>query len=334
MRGTLLAITASALGACSLLIDDDVSGGADAPDGSPDVETPDVEAGSPEAAGPKPCGTLPACEIVFEGEDNPTDLVRAFGNLYWINATQGGSVRIASLDGGAPRALSTNTIDNGHHLAVTNTEVFAINGGGRISRFSPPETDCVNSGALIGAANGDVLFWADGSEIYRANCMNNVPVLGITASALAGDPPYLWFARPDGYVVRCDPTSSCATSSAQLTDGQGNVTSLAVDSTRVFWATPGSAGEVRTKPKTQLGSGTAPATLASGQNLVRGILPVGNDLFWVTVEGGTVMKAPVGGGAAATAIAAGLNRPWGIAATNTHVYVTESGAGRIVRIAR
>jgi sugar lactone lactonase YvrE len=58
-----------------------------------------------------------------------------------------------------------------------------------------------------------------------------------------------------------------------------------------------------------------------------------NRLYWVNLEGGTVMSADRQGGSVTT-LARGLSRPQHLVADATHLYVSETGPGRILAIAK
>jgi hypothetical protein len=71
--------------------------------------------------------------------------------------------------------------------------------------------------------------------------------------------------------------------------------------------------------------------LASGQSGPAGIAVDGTAVYWVTHQGGTVMKVPRCGGPAVT-LAEGRSEPHSIAVDATSVYWTDYGTGMLMKV--
>jgi hypothetical protein len=78
--------------------------------------------------------------------------------------------------------------------------------------------------------------------------------------------------------------------SITLVSGQSDPTSLAVDSSSVYWTTIGLAMNMNgTVMKAPLGGGT-PTTLASGQHWPLGVRVDATSVYWANSEPGTIMQ--------------------------------------------
>jgi hypothetical protein len=113
---------------------------------------------------------------------------------------------------------------------------------------------------------------------------------------------------------------------------------LASDATRLYWTDleGPDAGTIQSISKT----GTAPITIATGQNNPWGIAVDATSAYWTNNgtdvamwKDGAVMKAPIAGGGTPTVLASGseVRAPQGIAVDATHVYWTNSD-GRIMKV--
>jgi hypothetical protein len=104
---------------------------------------------------------------------------------------------------------------------------------------------------------------------------------------------------------------------------------LAVDDSSIYFAIA-QLGTISKVPKCGLPDGGAPTVLASGQNPGAngpvGIAVDKTNVYWTTYgAGGSVMKAPKGGGSPTT-LASAQDAPLGIVVDGTHVYWTNQGS--------
>lgn len=126
---------------------------------------------------------------------------------------------------------------------------------------------------------------------------------------------------------------------------------IAIDGTSVYWTTAGTTnGTVMKAPLSGVPVGSAPTTLASGQNLPlpypegfpHGITVDGTSVYWTTAgtlvnsyTDGTVMKVPLSGvpdGGTPTMLVANQSLPLGIAVDGTSVYWTNYDSGQIQKM--
>ncbi len=277
----------------------------------------------------------PGCEVIVQNEDRPTELVRHGDRLFWIRAVPAGRVVASDLDGRGVTTEADHVVSTPRDLVASAEAAFALSEDGRLFRFLGRSTCEDAMGIRRLAAFGEELLFAKEVTLARGNCGTNTNIVSESVTAVVGDPPYAWYARAGGDIVRCDASAGqCSATRSVLATGQGDVTILAQDDTRVYWvATNGGRVEVRARRKGAIGAPDAPELLGTAM-LPKTLLPAGDELYWTDLEQGVVVRASTLGATPPVTIARGLDGPWGLAATNDHVYVTESRAGRIVRMPR
>lgn len=314
------------LAACSL---SGLSGGATADaDGGGGTEA-GSDATSDRVEGP----ACPGCEVIVSGEDHPTEILVVGDKLFWIRSSPSGHVVSSRSDGTSVSFEDDFPIAEGHDLIVSGNEPYALSADGEMKRYLSYSTCEDAKGIRRLASFGDAILEAKPAALVRGDCGGSTTLVDESVTAVAGDPPYAWFANAGGSIVRCDASSTqCTASRSVLADGQAEVTTLARDDTRVYWVASGSPPEIRSRLKSSVGT-TGPVDVVARSTQPKTLAPAGANVYWTDIEDGTIVRAPSAGGPA-TIVARGLSRPWGLALSPTHIYVTESGAGRIVRLPR
>jgi hypothetical protein len=140
----------------------------------------------------------------------------------------------------------------------------------------------------------------------------------LEVSGCSASRPVYWADSDSGTVNEGLFAEGCITTVTTLASGQDDPTSLAVDSTHVYWTNPfdGTVNEV------PVGGGPVTA-LASGQAWPNSVAVDGTNVYWVnsgtySESSGTVNEVPVGGGSVTT-LATGQDYPTSVAVDGTHV---------------
>ena len=142
---------------------------------------------------------------------------------------------------------------------------------------------------------------------------------------------------PDGVVTVCA-LGRCVETLASTTAesvGPPGATTLAVDSTSVYWTYPSTPGSIMSIPKTG-GASVLPVPIATGQAAPEQMVVDGNNAYWINYGDFTVMQAPLSGSAtgdggpdggapiqlasAANLPASGAQQIYGIAVDAANVY--------------
>jgi hypothetical protein len=292
--------------------------------------------------GPAGC---PDCVTLADNQDGPTELVLVGETLHWITAGNNESAALRTDIRGGPIEKTEGDFGPGMHDLVfvpgdpAPGSLWVVTGE-QIERIFTSST-CFRGpdGVRRLSALGDAFVWIGGDGLSSGRCDGDPANTLLTQRpdllAVAGDDTRAWFTDSDGSISGCDADpAKCSSTVAKLATEQGLVELVAVDATRVYWATPGPSSSIRARDKSLAGTDGAPIEIASDQGTPKAIVPRGSDLYWTDSDHGTVMKAPAAGGASPTTLASGLDHPCGLAVTPTDIYVVESGAGRIVRIPR
>lgn len=188
------------------------------------------------------------------------------------------------------------------------------------------------------AADGTNLYWTS-SDL--AGAVRKMPKTGGAATTLATATPQLapYAIAVDGFeVFWSEATTSSATSRVRSIDvnglqapttlafGEWFPSSLALDSTDVYWACTNNGTTVKRVSKT----GGVAIELANGQSSPYGVAVTGGFVYWTNLNGGSVMKVAAGGGTAQQIAA--VQSPRAITADATHVYFTDTG-GMVYKVA-
>lgn len=279
------------------------------------------------------CGS---CTVVVDDEPTPTELGTLAGRLAWIRSGSGGNVVARDFDGGAIAIGSETPVSFAHDLTIAEGAAHAVGDDGVFRRFLD-QSSCTDAEGVmrLAAFSGGEMLVLKAKELSRGGCGGHTVILTDELVAVAGDPPYAWYARSNGELSRCDATKgSCAASAELLVSGQAEVKALAVGTSRVAWLVATANGaELRAASKVALGTNPTPTTVAVLTELPKVLVTDDDRAYWTESTAGRVRTAPLAGGET-TSLADGLDRPWGLLVTARHVYVSESGAGRIVAIPR
>jgi hypothetical protein len=324
--------------ACSL---DGLSGGvrpdAGAVDGGGDEVATAVD-GVAESGDPTPTCPSIACDVLVINEDHPTEMTLVGDRLFWIRESAAGDVVSADLMGGDRKVDPDHRITNAHDLSVVpRGDAYAISADGTFARYVDYSTCVAPSGMLRMTPIGNMnLLFVKTDGLYRGDCGGNNRVSneagGNAITAVDTDSTNAWYARKNGDIVRCDITANaCETSRAVIATGQGAaITTIVHDDSRVYWI---AGNEIRSLKKSVVVTGT-PDVIASSSTPPKALSIASSvTLYFTDIEAGTIHAVDIAT-KTSSVIAGSLKRPWGITSNTTHVFVAESGNGRILRLRR
>jgi hypothetical protein len=123
--------------------------------------------------------------------------------------------------------------------------------------------------------------------------------------------------------------SLCQPVTLWMSAGAGMVSSIAIDSTNVYWTNP-IGGSVMQVP---IAGGTA-VTLASMLPNPAGIGVDAVSVYWADTTANTVQKVPIGGGAPATLTSSASPSPNQVAVDGTSVYWTDLSGGTVSKVSK
>jgi len=303
--------------------------------GPPDAGAVGDDDASSEAAAALPSCPGATCEVLRTDEPKPTEIAFVGDRLYWLRASLTGDVMSSDRNGQNLLRAEGFPIASPHDLAVVAIgDAYAVSADNVMARYVDYSTCTSGPGIQRMVAMGNSLLFAKSDGLYRGGC-GDLDKLATESSlsAIDGDPPFAYYARKSGEIVRCDisANNTCESSRVVLARDQGNqLTTVTHDDTRVYWIT---GSEIRMRDKSASAVGAAPEVLATGI-LPRTLATSSSGIYFTDIEAGTVSRVDVAS-RAITVLAAGLSRPWGITLdSGTSLFVTEEGAGRLVRIRR
>src|SRR5256885_15814852 len=126
--GYLIAAAAIPVGfaGCTLFTSlDGNTGGEDAPDAFDAA----AEIGDEAPLDALPDASRPV-EVLFAGEETPTDLVRSVDDLYWTRASGGGGVSKAPMGGGEVVSVTSTPTSGAHDLVATSAHGYVAGTNG------------------------------------------------------------------------------------------------------------------------------------------------------------------------------------------------------------
>jgi len=188
------------------------------------------------------------------------------------------------------------------------------------------------------------LYWTNqvlGGSVMRIPLLGGVAQVVAKSARIPGgiatDATSVYWSEfsSGGSVWRLDRTDvGDASKAIELISGQGTSLSVVVDSTRVYWTTPGTV-------RTMLKTGGGYIQLATGQNTPGGLLSGLGHVFWTNYTGGTVVAVDLGNpDAGVQVLASDQGAPAGLTADLTNLYwvnhmgTPDGGTPSVVRIAR
>jgi hypothetical protein len=254
-------------------------------------------------------------------------------SVAWSNFGDG-TVAVCPTAGCAMPVTLDTGVTTPSFVSLTPTKVYwATSDGVHVSpRTISNPTLYASAGQPVGgvATTGETVYFTYGSFVCRDLC-NSVYLggfSGLTAIAIAPNVSLVFAVSSNGIYQM----------SANLNDGtqflfapDSTTFALATDGQAVFWIDPSSTASMYKQP---IGAdGAAPKPVVNNLDQPWGLVLDATDVYYTTVEGGTVARVSRGGGTP-TILAKGLTAPKGIAQYGTDIFVAVSGENRIVRISK
>ena len=270
------------------------------------------------------------------GLSSPFGVALNANDVYWTSRENAGAVMRMPKDGGMPTTLVGAQQSPGP-IMVNATDVYW--GSGVILARKPlvggPVTYVDFNGATALTQDAVNVYWVtnvtDGvRQTPKSGGSVVVLAAGLTAplGKIAVDRTAVyWTGGPQNGTVSSMPIGGGPITI--LATGQNVPYGIALDASRVYWATVGD-GVVGTVMSVPVAGGPVKtlATVASGVG--EGFILDGTVLFWTNYTTGTVQKMSASGGPVTT-VATAQNKPAGIAVDETFVYWANFGGGEIMR---
>src|SRR5262249_39986602 len=132
---------------------------------------------------------------------------------------------------------------------------------------------------------GDQFLHVVGAGLQLGDCGGAQLIASDAITAADGDVSVVsvvWYARANGDIIRCSASTTCASTRAVLATGQGAVTTIAHNDTRVFWIAP-NGSEIRSRLKSAIGGQGDVDVIATGKH-AQAMSVTSTDLYWTDIE--------------------------------------------------
>jgi hypothetical protein len=215
---------------------------------------------------------------------------------------------------------------------IDDTISYTLDGGGvwRVPTAggAPVElaaTDIAARGLGIRDAE---LFWTDRTQVGYVPLMGGMPrqlATGMFPYGVVIDATYAYWSDLNAGTINRTPRAGGATNTLATIDVamHGAITSLALDTTNVYWLTQGGSAGTGTVSTVPIGGGGV-SVLASGLDAPGELVVHGDRLYWAGFHDNTVASMPTSGGTI-TVLASGQQDPAALAVDSSGVYWVNNG---------
>jgi hypothetical protein len=301
---------------------------------------PDTGAVTTPDAGPATIATAIA---------NPWDIAVEQGNLYFTSNVDAGAIyKCSAPDCSHLETLASNLAGPARMALGADTVYWSNFGDGTVQSCAmsgcgeTPTTVATGQASALGiATNTSTLYWAEltspGSVLScpLSGCPDAGPTVVAANEAypysIAADSTGVYWGTTGGDVRFCA-LGQCPQPTT-LASQQGEVKYTVLGQGSLFWSDAEDQGSVDGCTETAC----TPMQLATAENPVDLAVDT-TGIYWVekNTPGGSVQMCPLTGcePSGPRVLALGLNAPTGMALDATYVYVTDTGSGEIVRVAK
>jgi hypothetical protein len=233
-------------------------------------------------------------------------------------------------------------------VLVSGTVYWTDYYGGAIESCS--ETSCMGVPTVLASdQNGPIGLAADSANLYWSNNQGgsivSCPLPGCTTLTLLSNVetlPYTvqvdasgvyWVGNGD---VRVCAAMGCAGTPTTLVSGESDPYFLSLFEGTIYWGDEGNGmttGSVRTCAEKNCASSVATVWPGGSPS---GVAVDASGIYWADSAGGTVETCPLAGcgPTGPTTLIRGLSTPFDVATDSDTVYVTSTGDGRVVKVAK